>query len=754
MSALAIEVPFPVFQDRDGQPLENGYVWLGVANLNPQVNPVIAYFDKALTIPAAQPLRTLNGYISNAGTPAQVYVDAVSFSILVQDSKGSMVYNFADGTGISPDACGVTYNPPFAGGVAYPVCVKLEQTVSVKDFGAVGDGVTDDSAAIQAALNYANSIGGCAIYIPTGTYRKSDLSPVLTMYSNTTLYGDGDSSVIYHEDLPTNPRRDLLYMLNANNVTFKNFKILGTLQTHTNETNSSQTLTGDNITNLQIEGMTFAYLRFFATAFATIVDAAFLNNKFTDIMRDGIHCTQCQNIRVIGNNFVRVADDAVALHSFDAATTVPVSDSMVVTGNTFFASQGVRVLGAKNTIISNNSFRFSLSNPIDIANDNTVFPEGNTGLFSINVADNIIMDSFGYIQSPYVIRIGAGDRTAGVLTTQPGVDSAVFPYAYDSPTNVVNGISMGGYGINISNNIIGWSHKRGVLFSSYGYGQLLFRNAGGTTQGYADPTVTDAMFACQGIGVSGPNRSVQINNNNLFGNSVGAYIGIYLFANNNVQNKIVSSNINISNNIISDCPGIAALTVNYPTTNNAVYVNITNNVFDLDPFFRNANHNSNNTWVNDNDCIAINLSNRIIAGSITENHFKNCSTVRSGGGVPAYFGKNYAYFNFTGTSVYDGVATNVGIRNVPSYPQMVCMIIDGDPTSATFGQIITAPYSTWDMMPTTGRYCTNHVVINSIPVIQGTAGNRYVVTGWVRLTNGSGHVLNTDWAEMRTLTGS
>jgi hypothetical protein len=192
MSALSIEVPFPVFQDRDGQPLENGYVWLGVANLNPQTNPVIAYFDKALTIPAAQPLRTINGYISNAGTPAQVYVDGVSFSILVQDSKGSMVYNFPDGTGISPDACGVTYDPPFAGAVAYPVCEKLEQTISVKDFGAVGDGVADDTVAIQAALDYINGVDTKALYFPTGQYRiTSNLSITGTLSFGAVLFGEG-----------------------------------------------------------------------------------------------------------------------------------------------------------------------------------------------------------------------------------------------------------------------------------------------------------------------------------------------------------------------------------------------------------------------------------------------------------------------------------------------------------------------------------------------------------------------------------
>jgi len=172
MSALSIEVPFPVFQDRDGQPLENGYIWLGVAYLNPQTNPVIAYYDEALTIPAPQPLRTLNGYISRAGTPAKVYVDGVNFSILVQDSKGSMVYNFPDGSGISQDACGVTYDPPFADSVPYPVCEKLAQTLSVQDFGAVGDGVADDFAAIQSALNAAIA-GGKSLIFPPGTYLHS-----------------------------------------------------------------------------------------------------------------------------------------------------------------------------------------------------------------------------------------------------------------------------------------------------------------------------------------------------------------------------------------------------------------------------------------------------------------------------------------------------------------------------------------------------------------------------------------------------
>jgi hypothetical protein len=175
MSALSIQVPFPVFQDRDGQPLENGYIWIGAPNLSPQTNPVVAYYDAALTIVAAQPLRTLNGYISRAGTPAQVYVDGVNFSILVQDSKGSMVYNFPDGTGINPsvNAEDVVYDPPFTGGVQTNAESSLANTIYVTDFGAYKDGTNASvtTAAIQAAINYAQASSNVhCIEFPTGNY--------------------------------------------------------------------------------------------------------------------------------------------------------------------------------------------------------------------------------------------------------------------------------------------------------------------------------------------------------------------------------------------------------------------------------------------------------------------------------------------------------------------------------------------------------------------------------------------------------
>jgi hypothetical protein len=94
--SLSVNPPYPIFAEADGQPLENGYIWIGAAYLDPQTNPINVYWDSALTIPAAQPIRTLNGYVVYNGTPARFYVIG-DYSIRVMNKNGNTIYTSLSG---------------------------------------------------------------------------------------------------------------------------------------------------------------------------------------------------------------------------------------------------------------------------------------------------------------------------------------------------------------------------------------------------------------------------------------------------------------------------------------------------------------------------------------------------------------------------------------------------------------------------------------------------------------------------------
>ncbi len=66
--------------------------------------------------------------------------------------------------------------------------------VSVKTHGAVGDGMTDDTAAIQSAIHFAEQRGGASVFFPAGRYRTTASLRVAT--SSVGLVGLGGASVL------------------------------------------------------------------------------------------------------------------------------------------------------------------------------------------------------------------------------------------------------------------------------------------------------------------------------------------------------------------------------------------------------------------------------------------------------------------------------------------------------------------------------------------------------------------------------
>lgn len=169
-----IAEPFPIFFDDDGTPLDNGMIYIGEVNENPRANPVQVFYDEARTLTATQPIRTLNGRPAFQGAPARLYIAEREYSIEVHNRFGTPVTGQATGESVVTEAflaatTGAALVGTIASGtgaVARDVQAKLAETVSVKDFGAVGDGAADDSTA------FANTIAaGREVYIPAGTYR-------------------------------------------------------------------------------------------------------------------------------------------------------------------------------------------------------------------------------------------------------------------------------------------------------------------------------------------------------------------------------------------------------------------------------------------------------------------------------------------------------------------------------------------------------------------------------------------------------
>lgn len=86
--------PFPVFVGRDGLAIDGGRIYIGNPNADPVLSPKSVFYDVAMTVPAAQPLRTSGGLIYRNGTPTSIYVNG-DYSIRVTNENNELVYSAA-----------------------------------------------------------------------------------------------------------------------------------------------------------------------------------------------------------------------------------------------------------------------------------------------------------------------------------------------------------------------------------------------------------------------------------------------------------------------------------------------------------------------------------------------------------------------------------------------------------------------------------------------------------------------------------
>ena len=139
-------------------------------------------------LPATLP--TASGANLTNLNPSNLTSGTINATSFVKTSGTSSQFLKADGSIDNSSYITLSSNYTQNGANATPRSIqsKLNDIVSVKDFGAAGNGSYDDTASIQSAVNYATSTGKC-VHFPAGIY-------LITSTISTTLSGDKSISFL------------------------------------------------------------------------------------------------------------------------------------------------------------------------------------------------------------------------------------------------------------------------------------------------------------------------------------------------------------------------------------------------------------------------------------------------------------------------------------------------------------------------------------------------------------------------------
>lgn len=173
--------PFPYFPDAG----TNGYIYIGSANQDAQTNPITVYRDEALTIPWAQPIRTVDGYPAYQGAASGIFIASGSYSIKVQDKNrvtrvnellaSDPVAAFAASLAAASGSSLVGFTQSGTGAATRTVQAKLRETVSLDDYILSTDPVVSGFPDASNAFVRASAVSSLILGRPGAVYYVKDV---------------------------------------------------------------------------------------------------------------------------------------------------------------------------------------------------------------------------------------------------------------------------------------------------------------------------------------------------------------------------------------------------------------------------------------------------------------------------------------------------------------------------------------------------------------------------------------------------
>ena len=220
-------------------------------------------------------------------------------------------------------AAAVTVKAPGTGAISRTQSAKNAEVLSVKDYGAKGDGVADDTAAIAAAIAAAT---GRTLTIPAGTYL---ITPTLTLSAfpnliNMVLRGEGQGASI----------------LKIKSGAGSYYTIFG-IGTHT--TLSNLTIDMNSTGNPNISSAdALAHPRFALTADNTTTGLTVDHVTFQDIDDINVISSGGTNTTITNSSFIGIGGGS---YGHDHSTLYLAGETALVSNNVF-SSKGINSLGA------------------------------------------------------------------------------------------------------------------------------------------------------------------------------------------------------------------------------------------------------------------------------------------------------------------------------------------------------------------------------------------------------------------------
>lgn len=227
----------------------NGKIFIGVPDTDPTIpsNQIQVYVENedGSHVPVRQPIVINSGGFPVLGGQIKKFVTTQNYSMLVKDAYGAQQFYFEDVAKYDPDQLEQRLSSPDgAKNIGYgesSVYEALRKTPQY--YGAKGDGVNDDTSALQAAINTLD------VHIPPGTY----LFSTLTIPDGCIINGSGYTQTTLKQIVGTNATA---VIANANN--FEITKLGIDCNYFTSAWNSASGTLGNTTGNgLEVQGFGF-----------------------------------------------------------------------------------------------------------------------------------------------------------------------------------------------------------------------------------------------------------------------------------------------------------------------------------------------------------------------------------------------------------------------------------------------------------------------------------------------------------------